>query len=310
MSVVSVGDQHWIDRVGPIDGIDLVPWDLTGTPARADEIEYVVTPYTLNPGGFEGFARLPNLRGIQLLSAGFEHAVPFLPAGVELANGRDIHSSATAELAVTLALAAQRGLPACVDAQHQGRWIATELGFQPGVADKQVLVIGYGAIGHAITRRLLALEATVTAVASRARAGDDLVERIHGIDELDTLLPEADIVVLILPLRPQTERLVDAAFIEAMKPGALLVNVARGKIVDSDALVAACASGRIRAALDVTDPEPLPADHPLWTTPGVLITPHVGGPTDAFEPRATALIRHQLERIAAGQGLDYVVATG
>ena len=142
---------------------------------------------------------------------------------------------------------------------------------------------------------------TLTAVASRARAGDDLVPRVHGIDELPELLPHHDVVVVIVPLSAATTGLVDRDFLAAMPDGALLVNVARGKVVDTDALVEATATGRIMAALDVTDPEPLPDDHPLWRSPGVLVSPHVGGDTSAFAPRAVALVREQLDLPRAGR---------
>jgi phosphoglycerate dehydrogenase-like enzyme len=148
----------------------------------------------------------------------------------------------------------------------------------------------------------------VTAVASRARGGDELVETVHGIDELPALLPEQDVVVVITPLTDTTVGLVDAGFLAAMKDGALLVNVARGKVADTDALLAEAASGRLRVAVDVTDPEPLPADHPLWTTPNVLVSPHVGGASTAFRPRALALVRRQLEAYADGRPLDNVVS--
>ncbi|HEX5967653.1 MAG TPA: NAD(P)-dependent oxidoreductase, partial [Intrasporangium sp.] len=147
----------------------------------------------------------------------------------------------------------------------------------------------------------------VTVVASQPRVGDDLVDIVHGIDELPVLARSADVLVLILPLSDSTRGLVDADLLAQLPDGALVVNVARGPIVDTDALVAECSSGRLRAALDVTDPEPLPADHPLWRTPGVIITPHVGGATSAMAPRALALLRRQVEALRDGQPLDNIV---
>ncbi|MGZ4459556.1 MAG: NAD(P)-dependent oxidoreductase, partial [Nocardioidaceae bacterium] len=167
--------------------------------------------------------------------------------------------------------------------------------------DRRVLVVGHGAIGEAIERRLAGFETEVVRVARHARAG------VHGVDELPALLPEADVVVLILPVTDETKGLVDAAFLRSMKDGALLVNVARGAIVDTDALVAALHEGRIRAALDVTDPEPLPAGHPLWRAPHLLLSPHVGGDSTAMEPRAHRLVFEQLRRFAAGEELANVV---
>lgn len=295
----------WIDRVGPVEGVEIVAWDVDGEPPRPD-IRFACMPYQMTTDGFEHLGALPQLETVQLLSAGFEHALPFVGDGVRLANARGVHASATAEQALALTLAMQRGIWTWVDGHRGETW--NRMSFQPGLADKAVLVVGYGDIGVAITRRVLAFEPSrVTAVASRARAGDDLVDTVHGIDELPGLLPEHDVVVLIVPLTEATQGLVDADFLAAMKEGSLLVNVARGKVVDTDALVAACASGRVRAALDVTDPEPLPDGHPLWTTPGVLVSPHVGGVADGFWSRATAMLRGQLERLGSGQTLDNVV---
>jgi phosphoglycerate dehydrogenase-like enzyme len=173
-----------------------------------------------------------------------------------------------------------------------------------------VLLLGYGAIGRAIARRLSVFEVSITAVASAARAGDEFVDTIHGTGELPDLLPDHDVVIVIVPLTDSTRQLVDARFLAALPDGALIVNVARGAVVETDALQRECAAGRLLAALDVTDPEPLPADHPLWDTPGVLISPHLGGPSTAFEPRALTLLRRELARYAAGDGLSNVVRTG
>jgi len=178
--------------------------------------------------------------------------------------------------------------------------------FSTSLADRRVLIVGYGRIGAAIERRLAGFEvASVTRVARRARTGE---VPVHAIGELGSLLPQADVVFVITPLTPDTEHLIGAAELAAMPEGALLVNVARGRVVDTDALVAATATGRVRAALDVTDPEPLPSDHPLWRTPGVLISPHVGGQSTAFQPRMLRLVREQLARFAAGEPLANTVA--
>ena len=238
---------------------------------------------------------------IQLLTAGYEHVLPYLPPNVTLCNARGVHDSSTAELALTLMLASLRGIPDFVRGQDQGDWRHAE---HPALADKTVLILGYGSIGAAIERRLAPFETRIIRVASRSRPA----EEVHGVDELATLLPTADVVVVSTPLTPSTTRLVDAGFLAAMRDGALLVNVARGAVVDTNALLAELTSGRLRAALDVTDPEPLPADHPLWSAPGLLISPHVGGNTSAFLPRGQRLVRAQVARFVAGQALENVVA--
>jgi len=262
------------------------------------EVEGYVLPYRFEGRDLDVVARMPRLRWVQALTAGTEHLA--VPPGVTLCSGRGIHGSSTAELAMTLMLASLRGVPDFVRAQDHGTWVPAP--GRPALADKRVLILGYGDIGAALERRLEAFEVDVVRVASRPRPG------VHGVDELPTLLGGVDAVVLLVPLTDQTRHLVDAGFLAAMKSGALLVNVARGGVVDTDALVAALHAGQVTAALDVTEPEPLPDGHPLWTAPGVLISPHVGGPTSAFRPRAERLIREQLARFVAGQPLAHQIS--
>ncbi len=305
MAVIVLPEDAWLERIGPVEGAEFVVWDLSGPPPRANEVELLVAPYRMHDEGLDRLAELPNLRHVQLLSAGYEHAAPHVPPGVTLGNAAGVHDAATAELALTLTLAAQREVPRFVRAQDQGEWVRP--GFLRGLADKNVLLIGYGRIGSAIARRLAPFEVQLTAVATKARPGDDMIPQVNGMDELAALLPTQDIVILIMPLTPATTGLVDASFLAAMKEDALLVNVARGKVVDTDSLIAACTSGRVRAAVDVTDPEPLPAGHPLYATPGVLIVPHIGGATQAFFPRAAALVRAQVQAYLADAPLANLV---
>ncbi len=306
MPVASLPDESWIADVGEVPGLELVAWDLHDPHPRADEIAIVVPPYIDRRMRLDLLREMPALSVVQLVTAGYDNATPVLPKGVTLCNGGGIHDASTAELTLALILASLRGIPDFVVAQQESRWIRTRM--WDALADRRVLVVGYGNVGRAIVQRLLPFEVEVTAVASRARAGDDLVDSVHGIDELSALLPEHDVVVIITPLTDATEGLAGPAFLAAMKDGALLVNVARGKVVDTDALLAETTSGRLRAALDVTDPEPLPPEHPLWHAPGVLISPHVGGASSAFRPRALALLRRQLHAYASGEPLDNVVS--
>ena len=288
-------------------GVEMVTWDLVGEPPRRDEISFVVPPYMVS-SPWQRLGLLPGLRVVQLLSAGYETVLPALPAGVKLANAAGVHDASTAELAVTLTLSSLRGIPEFVVAQGRSQWLPAQT--WPALADRKVLILGYGGIGVAIARRLSGFEVKLTAVASRARSGDELVSTVHGVDELPALLPEHDVVILIVPLSDATNGLVDRKFLASMRDGALLVNVSRGKVVDTGALVEAAGSGRITAALDVTDPEPLPAGHPLWHTPGVLISPHVGGVTTAFQPRAVELLREQIAAFVGERPLRNVVNAG
>ncbi len=270
-----------------------------GVPGWAAEVEFYVLPYQVGPGQGSVLASMPRLRVVQTLTAGVDHVRGDVPDGVLLCNGRGIHNASTAELALTLTLASLRGIPGFVDDQHAGRW---NQGWRTSLADKTVLILGYGDIGRDVERRLVPFEVDVLRVARTARDG------VHALADLPDLLPAADVVILILPGTSETWGLVDAAFLDSMKEGALLVNVARGSVVVTDDLVAALEAGRVRAALDVTDPEPLPADHPLWRAPHVLVTPHVGGATPAMWPRAYRLVREQLGRFAAGAPLENVMS--
>ncbi|NJP51742.1 2-hydroxyacid dehydrogenase [Streptomyces sp. SBST2-5] len=276
-------------------------------PADPADCVFYVVPY-MKPSGI-GTRPLPHMtsvRVVQTLSAGIDHVEPglrHLPPGVRLCNARGVHEASTAELTVALILASLRGIPDFVRAQERGEWLG---GFRPALADRTVLIVGYGSIGAAIEDRLAPFElARVARVARSART----TERgpVHPLTELPSLLPEADVVVLSTPLTESTRHLVDAGFLSRMKDGALLVNVARGGVVDTKALLTELESGRITAALDVTDPEPLPAGHPLWRAPGVLITPHVGGPTSAFLPRAERLLTDQLRRFLNRDELRNVI---
>ena len=304
--MVTLPGQEWVEAVGPISGVELAVWDLEGAPDRADEIRVVVPPYIGAGGRLGALSHLPNLELVQLLTAGYDDVQAVLPDGVRLANATGVHDASTAELAVALTLASLRDFPDFVAAQRERTWLPSV--FHESLADKRVLVLGYGSIGRAVAARLTPFEVQVTAVASRARAGDELVRSVHGVDELPELLPHHDVVVVIVPLSDQTAGLVDDEFLAAMPDGSLLVNVARGGVVETDALVRHATAGRIRAALDVTDPEPLPADHPLWGLPGVFITPHVGGASTAFMPRAARLLQEQLGAYAAGRPLRNLVA--
>lgn len=280
------------------EGIEYLVGDAAG-PSETERVSFYVMPYQIMRDDLSVFGRMPALEVVQLLTAGYEHLVDRIPDGVTLCNGRGIHSASTAELAVTLILASLRDVPGFVRAQDEGAW---RQGFRASLADKRVLILGYGSIGEALEQRLAPFEVDIVRVARTARPG------VRPFTELAELLPEADVVVVTAPLTDETRGLVDAGFLGRMRDGALLVNVARGPIVATDDLLAELRSGRLHAALDVTDPEPLPPDHPLWSAPNTLITPHVGGPSSAFQPRAERLVREQLERYARGESLANVVA--
>ncbi|MEU3790775.1 2-hydroxyacid dehydrogenase [Streptomyces fructofermentans] len=298
------------DLEGLPEGLNYLFWDGDQDfPGDPGECAFYVVPYM--KGGdvaVRPMADLRSVRVVQTLSAGIDHVEPglgLLPDGVQLCNARGVHDASTAELVLTLILSSLRGIPDFVRAQDRGEWGG---GFRPALADKSVLIVGYGAVGAAVEDRLAPFElARVARVARSAR--DTSRGLVHPVTALPELLPEADVVVLITPLTEQTRGLAGAEFLGRMKDGALLVNAARGAVVDTKALLGELESGRLRAALDVTDPEPLPPGHPLWHAPGVLISPHVGGPTSAFFPRAKRLLVDQLNRFVNREPLRNVVIT-
>lgn len=265
------------------------------------DVTFYVPPYMSGAKGLKPVLRMPALSTLQLANAGYDDAVAFARPGLDICNARGVHDISTAELALTLMLASLRGIDTFVRQQDQGVW---RDGRYPSLWQASVAIVGFGNIGQTIARLLEPFDARVTGFSKSGSNG------ARPITELSSRLHEFDVVVLILPATPETVGLVDATFLAAMKDGALLVNVARGAIVVTDDLVAELSTGRLRAALDVTDPEPLPSGHPLWSSPHVIISPHVGGNSTAFEPRMRALISAQLERLVTGQPLLNVVIAG
>ena len=299
--IVAVPTEELRDATGPVDSVEYVVWDGATDPPRAGEIEVCVPDYRTTIRTMERLDRLPALRLIQTQLAGYDGQLELLPDGVVLANAAGVHDDATAEHAVGLALAVLRGIPEAV--RDHGHW--TNLRGRRSLADSRALVLGYGSIGRAVAERLLPMRAEVTAVASRPRE-DALVGRVHGVDELPGLLADQDVVIVLLPLTKATRGFVADDVLAALPDGALVVNVARGGVLDTEAVLRH--AGRIRFALDVTDPEPLPDGHPLWEAPGVLITPHVAGGTTAMLPRMADLLRDQLQRLVSGRPLRNVIS--
>jgi phosphoglycerate dehydrogenase-like enzyme len=294
------------ELAGSIDlhGVDVVPWDGQGTADGLHEVRFWVAPYAVGLGRDqlgEALTRLPRLEVVQLLSAGVEPWPSLLPDQVALCGGRGIHGVSTAELAVALTLSLLRGLPTYAAQQRDRTWRRLE----PDTLDgQQVLVLGAGEIGQHVAAALRPLGAEVQLVGRTPREG------VLGLDTAAERLPTTRVLVVALPLTDATRRLVDAAFLARLPDGAIVVNVARGAIVDQDALTAEASSGRLRAGLDVTDPEPLPADHPLWGLDGVVITPHAGGGATGWADRARRLVVDQLERYRDGRELRNLVTSG
>jgi phosphoglycerate dehydrogenase-like enzyme len=274
-------------------------------PSDPAEVEFWVPPFPSTGDVVSVAGKLTGLRVVQLISAGADVWVGRLPDPVLLCDGRGVHSSSTSEWILTAILGYLRRSPQFARAQSAREWASRRYAPTDELAGKRVLVVGAGAIGEATRARLAPFEVeSVTMVARTARDG------VHGVDELPALLPDADIVVLIVPLTAETTGLVDAAFLARMPDGALLVNAARGPVVDTAALTAELRTGRIGAAADVTDPEPLPPDHPLWTLDNFLLTPHVGGAVPGLMRRGYRLVGDQIRRYASGVPLVNQVRDG
>ncbi len=300
MTRVSVPDESWIPVLQDLP-VEVVVWD--GASRQPDgTLDLAVWPYTVNPTAL-GDVDPSRIGLIQGQSLGYDGVAEYLPAGGRYANATGVHEDSTAELAVALLLAAVRDLDVFGEQQSRGEWRKKFTGSLQG---RRVLLLGVGGIGSRVAQRLDGFGCELVRVGSRAR--DDEDGHVHGTAELAELLPTADAVVVAVPLNDATERLVDADFLGRLPDGATVVNVARGLTADTDAVLAE--AGRLRYASDVFDPEPLSDDHPLWSAPGVIITPHVGGMTSAMRPLIEAVVRRQIERIVVGQEpADVVVDT-
>lgn len=285
--------------------IEVCP-DAGSLPSDPADVEFWVPPFLATARATEMVLKFTGLRVIQLLSAGADMWIGRIPPDVLLCDARGVHDAPVAEWVVGAAVGSLRQFPAFVRAQERREWAAS--GYTPTreLTGARVLIVGAGSIGAAIERHMAPFGVTVTRVARTARPAED----VHGVAELPRLLPHADVVVLVVPLTAQTRGMVDARFLAAMPDGSLLVNAARGPVVDTDALVTGLSTGRISAALDVTDPEPLPADHPLWGLPNLFLTPHTGGAVVGLLPRAYGLAGDQLRRYRSGEPLINLVVDG
>ncbi|MET3774358.1 2-hydroxyacid dehydrogenase [Arthrobacter nitrophenolicus] len=292
--LLSVPDEAFRQSLGPLPaGVDVAVWEMQGAWARDDVPDIVVLPYQRE---LEALPHLRDLRPrlIQTQTIGYDGFGAAMAPGQVVANASSVHETSTAELTMALVLASQRGLPEIirVGPNRARRW-------HPSLADRSVLLIGYGGVGRAIESRLAPFEVELTRVAGRRR--EDGRGVVHGVAELPRLLPDAEIVIVCVPLNDTTVGLIDDAFLRAMPDDALLVNVARGKVADTAALTRHAQLGRLRLALDVTEPEPLPDDHALLSLPNVLITPHVGGASSSMGPRMARLLHTQINYLRAGQ---------
>ena len=283
--------SQWDDLIVPDGFTRLSPNSHPLLASDLSDVTFFVQPYMTGTETLDPVRAMPKLEILQVPNAGYEAAVPYIREGMILCNSQGVHNASTAELAVGMAIAMRRGFPHFLRKQEIGEWSHERMG---SLNDSRIGIIGAGSIGQTLVSYLTPYEVEITTF---SRSGSNGSQRMSNLDDL---LPTFDIVFLILPLNSESEHLIDARRLSLMKDGAVLVNVARGRVVDTNALVAELSTGRISAALDVTDPEPLPQDHPLWKLENVLITPHVGGDSQAFEKRGKRFIESQLQRLADG----------
>ena len=313
-----VGVEASIDPalLGGFAGLELV--FIAAEPTQDIEVDFWIASLSVATSRRQ-WPHLKGVRAVQGLWAGVDGLRPLVGPDVILCNARAVHDAPTAEWAVTAALAMQKYLPFYMELQRRADWAGKDKaqdiylltqGAVPNadcpvlveeIGDKTVLIVGYGSIGQAVEARLAPFGCRFLRVARQARPG------VQPVGALDELLPQADVVILTTPLTSQTRGLIDKKRIGKMKSGALLVNAGRGAVVETNALVEALMEGRIRAALDVTDPEPLPADHPLWRAPNLLITPHIATDTPGFMGRAFAFAAAQAQRFAKGEPLLNII---
>jgi phosphoglycerate dehydrogenase-like enzyme len=288
-------------------------------PSGVQDVDFWMIPFA-RKSAQETFQHLRGVKVVQSMMAGVDWITPWLPKDIVLCDGRGLHDISASEWVLTAILTSLKRFPYYRDMQLRQEWKGQASvgdgfmkvgGAQIGqyavlgddLAGKTVLIIGYGSIGAAIEARLTPFGVKIIRLARRARQNP----QVFAVGELRRLLPEADIVLAIVPLTAETHGLIGAAEIGLMKPGALLVNAARGPVVVTEALAEALQQHRIQAVLDVTDPEPLPAGHPLWSAPNCMITPHVGGSTPEFIHRAFRFGADQVRRFIAGKELENVV---
>ncbi len=267
-------------------------------PADLDEVRFYVPPWVPHGPSADVMARMPRLEVVQALTAGIDHVVALVPDGVTLCSARGANDPSASEWVLAAILASLRELPRMSADQFAGR---TDRRPTDALDGKRVMILGHGSIGGAVERRLAGFDVQLTRVARRAREG------VHAVDELDALLPGTDVLIVLVPLDASTRGLIDRARLALLPDGALVVNAARGGLIDEDALLHEVRAGRLRAALDVAEPDPLPAGHPLRGEGGVLYTPHIGGMTRLTLPGVYGLVGRQLRHLWAGEALENVV---
>ncbi len=286
--------SQWDDLQIPEGFVRLSPQNCDLKTDDLKAITFFVPPYMSGRDGLLPSLKMERLQTLQLLMAGYEDALEFVKPGIQLCNARGVHDASTAELAVGLAISVRRGFQDFIRAQDRQEWTNKRYN---SLSDSKIAIIGFGSIGQTIAKYLGVYDVSITGYSRSGKNGS------KQLSEFDAEISKYDAIFLALPLNPESHKYFNAARLAKMKDGAVLINVARGPIVDTDALVKELNDRRLFAGLDVTDPEPLPIGHPLWSAPNCIIAPHVGGNSSAFESRGKRFIEGQLDRLAKGEVL-------
>jgi len=286
--------SQWDDLQIPEGFVRLSPQNCDLKTDDLKAITFFVPPYMSGRDGLLPSLKMERLQTLQLLMAGYEDALEFVKPGIQLCNARGVHDASTAELAVGLAISVRRGFQDFIRAQDRQEWTNKRYN---SLSDSKIAIIGFGSIGQTIAKYLGVYDVSITGYSRSGKNGS------KQLSEFDAEISKYDAIFLALPLNPESHKYFNAARLAKMKDGAVLINVARGPIVDTDALVKELNDRRLFAGLDVTDPEPLPTGHPLWSAPNCIIAPHVGGNSSAFESRGKRFIEGQLDRLAKGEVL-------
>ncbi len=290
--------SQWEDLKVPSGFTRLSPSNCSLETDDLSKITFYVPTYAGHRPALLHSLKMPHLQILQMLNAGYDDALEFVRPGMTLCNARGVHNPATAELALGLAIASRRGFVETSAAQASGEWQHHRYSTLSG---SRAAIVGYGSIAHTLETYLAPLDVEVVSFSRSGKLGS------HPVADFDAHLPSFDVIFLLMPLNSESLHFFNAQRFSAMKDGALLLNIARGAVVDTSALVEALATGRIHAAIDVVDPEPLPAGHPLWKSPHLMITPHIGGQADLSESRGKEMVENQLIRLSVGQPLENVI---
>jgi phosphoglycerate dehydrogenase-like enzyme len=297
-------DAQYLSGLPDTVEIGILPQNDRNLSPDAGRVEFLIVSWFRDPLLFsDQLKQLTSLKVMQTYAAGVDRLIKFVPPGVILCNGKGLHDTAVSEWIVGAILAAFNKFSEFYALQDQGKWQPVDTDTLEG---RTVTIFGYGAIGKAVEKRLSGFEVTVLRVARTERTEAD-GKLVHSFNDLANVLPITDVLVNILPLTAETGKIINADILSQLPENAIVINAGRGGTVDTDALIKELSSGRLRAVLDTTDPEPIPDGHKLWTTPNVFLTQHSSGNSSDYLDKVYPFIHEQIRRYMAGEPLLNIV---